>query len=297
VNEQCQADPNGIPKAMGLWLDFMINFHAKISGPFGVVVDIPWVGKKLDPSHQDYLWKKTLAGICGPDADMRWFENKLNEKFKTIFASMNGETREEYDEFSPPIGPHSAISPLPPPPVATDPGVVTVTQQSAATNPGIVTVTQQRGTVEAPNPITTESEDWRTGMNPVTITIGLDSNTSHTTPLSTLTLEANSETYYLTEGAEQPPVVTVLAIPTEAAQPPFIVTVTQLTLLMLFYLDIFNDVCSALDAAGCGALERGISSSILRRTVKDTKESRLGIMNGLSHGVLGSYYWTTLLFD
>jgi hypothetical protein len=123
---------------------------------------------------------------------MRWFENKRNEKFRTIFASMNGETREEYDEFLPPVAPHSAIDP-PPPPVATDPRVVTMTQQSAATNPGIVTVTQQQGTVRESSAITAESEDWRTGTDLVTITTGLDLNTPHTAFLSMLTLEADTE--------------------------------------------------------------------------------------------------------
>jgi hypothetical protein len=125
VNDQCQADPNGIPKAIGLWLDIMISFYAMIKGPLGIVVETPWVGKVLDPSYQDYLWKKTLACICTDDSDMRWFENTLNDKFRRIFAKLNDETLEEYNEFIPAIGPA--------PPAATNPGIVTVYAPQSST--------------------------------------------------------------------------------------------------------------------------------------------------------------------
>jgi hypothetical protein len=138
VNEHCQADPNGIPKAIGLWLDIMISFYAMIKGLIGIAVETPWVGKILDPSYQGYLWKKTLAGICTADTDMRWFKNKLNDKFRRIFTAINGETIEEYNEFIPAIGPA--------PPAATEPEAVT----------------QQRTTVYVPNPNTVESENPQT---------------------------------------------------------------------------------------------------------------------------------------
>jgi hypothetical protein len=112
---------------MGLWLDIVISFYAMIKLPIGPVFETPWVGKILDPSYQEYLWNKTLTGICGP-GNMRYFENKLNNMFKSIATSLNGKILDEYDEFIP------ATIDLHPAPAATNPGVVTVTQHPATTH-------------------------------------------------------------------------------------------------------------------------------------------------------------------
>jgi hypothetical protein len=83
----------------------VINFYALVKGPLGTFnFESPWVSKLLDPSYKGYLWKKTLVVMCTEDSDMRWFENKLNQKFKSVFAALNHETLEEYDEFIPAIG-------------------------------------------------------------------------------------------------------------------------------------------------------------------------------------------------
>jgi hypothetical protein len=217
VDEHCQHDPNGISNAMGLWLDIMISFYAGIKLPIGPVIETPWVGKILDPSYQGYLWMKTLTGICGPD-NTRYFENKLNNKFKSIATSLNGETLDEYEEFIP------AIDSRPP----------------AAKNPGVVTVTQHPATVDAPYPATTEIGVWRIatdGAPPVqtgTIWSSVASEVINAQPV--VTIYADNPTGFVTqppvvtiyEPANQPPVVTIYAdYPTEGAYQPSIVTVTQ----------------------------------------------------------------------
>jgi hypothetical protein len=199
VDEHCQHDPNGISNAMGLWLDIMISFYAGIKLPIGPVIETPWVGKILDPSYQGYLWKKTLTGICGPD-NTRYFENKLNNKFKSIATSLNGETLDEYEEFIP------AIDSRPP----------------AAKNPGVVTVTQHPATVDAPYP-----GDWRIAtdgtplVHTVTIWSSVASEVINAQPVATIYADN------ATEVRTQPPVVTIYAdYPAEGVYQPSIATVT-----------------------------------------------------------------------
>ena len=165
--------------------------------------------------------------MCTDDSDMRWVDNKLHQKFKSVFAALNHEMLEEYDEFIPAIGA--------PPPVATSSG-----GNNQSTVDGHA---QQSSTAELEQALPTVtvtnwgSQSTRQALSTVTITRG---SRSAKQALPTVTvirglqpLEQAVSTVTMTLWGSQPPIdpgFATITLRLEDTSPTNVVGYTTITL-------------------------------------------------------------------
>ncbi|KAF2855088.1 hypothetical protein T440DRAFT_464387 [Plenodomus tracheiphilus IPT5] len=103
VDEYCRdkavAD-GGIEEAVGVWVEIAAGWYANIVMPYGTIIDTNWLGKRLGPEFQGFMWSKKLGGICRNESDPdvagpKYWTNRLNEKFKEMTPKVYMDDKEE----------------------------------------------------------------------------------------------------------------------------------------------------------------------------------------------------------